>query len=265
MCGYLFKSDLTRVRRSPVGPKPRSASWHRTRLVDKPAQLLPFFPFTTQSLKPFMADVLLPLIYGVLTLGWPGVGKTPMLIAMGLALGRFHIQQKGLDGVKPARRRAKALDNFRHRVGQVHEALILDDPDVDSLNMSDIKSWMTSEEDQNCSGRYNDVKMVRNNLRAIASNDLEPEKEPSPDNARRTITSKKFMALTHKFFQRRKEAHVLAVLKRSVVMILGCTVLYPRLPSQEPDAIVHRIHTDDLHLDLFSDRDNPQYAVQARH
>ena len=84
-----------------------------------------------------MADILLPLLYplllnfGVLTLGWPGVGKTPMLIAMGLAVGRYHIRRQGIDGVRPAWRRAKVLDNFRHRVGQVHEVLILDDPDVD--------------------------------------------------------------------------------------------------------------------------------------
>ena len=71
-----------------------------------------FFPFTTRSLKPFMADFLLPILYplllnyGILTLGWPGVGKTPMLIVMGLALGRYHICRQGLDGVNSAWRRA---------------------------------------------------------------------------------------------------------------------------------------------------------------
>ena len=70
-----------------------------------------FFPFTTRSLKPFMADFLLPILYplllnyGILTLGWPGVGKTPMLIVMGLALGRYHICRQGLDGVNSAWRR----------------------------------------------------------------------------------------------------------------------------------------------------------------
>ena len=54
-------------------------------------------------------------------LRWPGVGKTPMPIVMGLALSRYRILSKGIDGVKPAWRRAKSLDNFRHRVGLIHD------------------------------------------------------------------------------------------------------------------------------------------------
>ena len=171
-----------------------------------------------------------------------------------------YICRQGIDGVKPAWRRAKALDNFHHRVGQIHEALILDDPEVDKLNMSDIKSWMTSEEDATYSGRYNDVRMVRNNIRAIASNDLQEQHEPPKDNGRRYITSEEFFTLVSKFFAGLKRADVLAVLKRSGVMVFGQHALYLRLPHQDPDAIVHRIHTDDVHLDLFSPRDKPQYA-----
>ena len=117
---------------------------------------------------------------------------------------------------------------------------------------------MTSEEDATCSGRYNDVKMVRNNMRAIASNDLEGEHEPPNDNGRRYITSEEFFKLVSKFFAGHKRADVLAVL--SVVMVFGQHAMYLRLPNQDPDAIVHRIHTDDVHLDLFSPRDKPQYA-----
>ena len=225
-----------------------------------------FFPFSTRSLKPFLADFLIPILYplllnfGVLTLGWPGVGKTPMLIVMGLALSRYHILTKGIDGVKPAWRRAKSLDIFRHRVGLVHEALILDDPQVDNLPMADIKSWLTSEEDQNCTGRYNDVKMVRNNMRAIASNNLDADREPEDDDSRRCITSDEFFELARKFFQGHQKTDVLATLKRSVVLIFGKHALYLRLPDQDPEAIIHRIKTDDIHLDAFLPRDKPYYA-----
>ena len=184
----------------------------------------------------------------------PGVGKTPMLIVMGLALGRSYICRQGIDGVKPAWRRAKAPDNFRYRVGQIHEALILDDPEVDKLNMSDIKIWMTSEEDATCSGRYNDIKMVRNNARVIASNDLQEQHEPPKDNGRRYITSEEFFTLVSKFLASHKRTDILAVLKRSVVMVFGQHAIYLRLPNQDPDVIIHRIHTDDVHLDLFSPR-----------
>ncbi|CAE7228549.1 unnamed protein product, partial [Symbiodinium natans] len=71
---------------------------------------------------------------------------------------------------------------------------ILDDPQVDNLPMADIKSWLTLEEDQNWTGRYNDVKM--------------------DDNSRRCITSDEFFELARKFSEGHQETDVLATLKR---------------------------------------------------
>ena len=68
------------------------------------------FPLHTYSLKPFLSDVLLPMIYplmvlhGVIMIGWPGVGKTPALIVMGLAMGRHHLKRLGVEGVPSWRR-----------------------------------------------------------------------------------------------------------------------------------------------------------------
>ena len=119
-----------------------------------------FFPLTTMSLKPVTHTLLLPLLfpllisYGVITVGWPGVGKTPFLIVLSLALGRYHTKKNGQPCLRPGWRRAKAIDNFRHKCGQSHEGLILDDPTMDKIEAADLKSWLTPEEDQNCSGRY---------------------------------------------------------------------------------------------------------------
>ena len=122
------------------------------------------FPLHTYSMKSFMSDFLLPLQYpllvlhGVMMIGWPGVGKTPALIVMMLAIGRFHISQLGLHE-KPSWRRAKSLDNFRHRVPQIHDGVFLDDPSREKIDMADLMFFMTAEEDQTCSGRYNDVNL----------------------------------------------------------------------------------------------------------
>ena len=146
-----------------------------------------FFPLTTMSLKPVMHTLLLPFVfpllksYGVITVGWPGVGKTPFLIVLSLARGRYHIKKNGQPCLRPGWRRAKAIDNFRHKCGQSHEGLTLDDPTMDKIEAADLKSWLTSEEDQNCSGRYNDVKLARNGLRALGSNDIAEVDEPLPD------------------------------------------------------------------------------------
>eukprot|EP00439_Symbiodinium_sp_Y106_P017408 s4620_g2.t1 len=61
------------------------------------------FPLQTYSLKPFVAEMLLPLIYplllsfGFMAIGWPGVGKTPAIIVMALAMGRYNIRKAGLE------------------------------------------------------------------------------------------------------------------------------------------------------------------------
>ena len=55
-----------------------------------------------------MRELLVPLIgplltsFAVLTIGWPGVGKTPLLIVLGLTWGRYHIRRLELEAVLPA-------------------------------------------------------------------------------------------------------------------------------------------------------------------
>ena len=217
------------------------------------------YPLRTYSMKSFMSDFLLPLLYpllvlrGVMMIGWPGVGKTPAVIVMMLAIGRYHISQLGLHE-KPSWRRAKSLDNFRHRVPQIHDGVFLDYPRREKIDMADLKSFMTAKEDQTCSGRYNDVKLDRGQVRAYAGNHLTFEDEPEVD-ARTAISSKEFMKMLGKTFPGEKEADVIAVLKRSVVFVLGKNALYLRLPSQHEDCVVHRIVSEDVHWDVLAPHD----------
>ena len=57
------------------------------------------FPLQTFSLNSSLATNILPLLYPMLTskaillLGCPGVGKTPAVIAMAMAIGRHHIRR----------------------------------------------------------------------------------------------------------------------------------------------------------------------------
>ena len=142
----------------------------------------------------------------------------------------------------------------------VQEGLILDDPTMDKIEAADLKSWLTSEEDQNCSGRYNDVKLARNGLRALGSNDIAEVDEPLPDRLSTTITTEEFTKLAHKLFAGYKEADIQAILKRSIVFVFGKHAVYLRLPNNDMAAPIHRILMDNIHADLFSDRDKPFYA-----
>ena len=152
------------------------------------------------------------------------------------------------------------MDNFRHRNAQIHEGLILDDPNMDKMEPADVKLWLTSEEDQNCSGRYTDVKLVANGLRALAANDFVPEDEPLPDKHRASIDPQEFFELVRKFFDGYKETDMMAVLKRCILFIFGKHATYFRLPPQDRNALIHCIRVDDLRDDLFTPRDKDFYA-----
>jgi hypothetical protein len=110
----------------------------------------------------------------------------------------LHIHRLQEDAV-PGWRRAKSLDNFRHQVANVYEGIFLDDPNRENISMADLKSFLTVEEEQTTSGRYNDAKLTRNCLRAYASNDLDQADEPA-DDSRTSITSEEFMKMTRRLF-----------------------------------------------------------------
>lgn len=222
------------------------------------------FPLVTNSLKPFLAQTLLPILYPLMLnfafmfLGWPGVGKTPAIIVMMLALGRYHHSRLDLS-TPPGWRRAKSLDNFKHRVGQIHEGVFLDDPSRDKIELADLKSFVTAEESQTCHGRYTDVKLAKNCCRAYATNDIQEEDEPKNDD-RISITTPEFLKLVRRTFPGDRPADVFAVLKRSVVWIFGLHALYLRLPSEQEDAPTHRIQVNDLHRDLLAEDHKVYYG-----
>ena len=233
------------------------------------AQPMTDFPLTTFSLHPAMYTHVLPYVYPLLTttavmmLGNPGVGKTPALLSMAMAMGRYHIRRLGLSGVKPGWRRAKSLDNFRHRVPQVYEAIFLDDPTRSKVDIADLKSFVTVDEDGTVESRYNDTRLARNQMRAVASNDT--AKDPaidSPGDSR--IHSEKFFALIDTFFKDDHAKDVMAIMKRATFFVFTETAVFLRMPSEKRGATVHRIVADDLHRDLLKPRDKHllgQYKV----
>ena len=224
------------------------------------------FPLNTYSLKPFLHTLLLPLIYplmlqyGILLLGCPGVGKTPFVIIFAMALGRYHVRQSGDDALKPGWRRAKSLDNFRHRAPHVQEALFLDDPSRNKVSIADLKSFLTADEDGTVESRYNDTRLIKNQLRAFASNDLKEVEQATDQKIGSTIPASRFLFFLDELFAGEKEKDVLAVLKRAMIFLFTDSAMYFRLPSENKEAMVHRICLEDLHKDLLAEKDKPLYG-----
>lgn len=222
------------------------------------------FPLNTYSLKPFLHTVLLPLIYplmlqyGILLLGCPGVGKTPFVIIFAMALGRYHVRQSGDDALKPGWRRAKSLHNFRHRAPHVQEAL--DDPSRNKVSIADLKSFLTADEDGTVESRYNDTRLIKNQLRAFASNDLKEVEQATDQKIGSTIPASRFLFFLDELFAGEKEKDVLAVLKRAMIFLFTDSAMYFRLPSENKEAMVHRICLEDLHKDLLAEKDKPLYG-----
>lgn len=163
-----------------------------------------------------------------------------------LAMGRYHATRLGLP--TPAGwRRAKSLDNFRHRVENIHEGVFLDDPSREKIDLADLKSFVTTEERQTCQGRYNDVKLARNGCRAFASNDLQEEDAPKED-SRLAITMEEFLTLLRRAFPGDKPAA-----QKNCRLRLWQVSAVPSLPSQQDDAPSHRINIGASHQDLLAD------------
>ena len=96
-------------------------------------------------------------------------------------LGNYHIRRFRLERVKPGWRRAKSFDNFHQRVPQIQEALFLDDPSRSKTSVADLKSFAAVDEDSTCDGCYNEPRLARNRMRALASNNLGDDPILSPD------------------------------------------------------------------------------------
>lgn len=224
------------------------------------------FPLQTYSLKPVLCDFLLPLLYpllmgfGVLMVGWPEVGKTPLFIVLAMAMGRYHIDRLGLENASPGWRRAKTFDQFRHRNARVQEAMFVDDPNRQKVDLEDMKSWLCVSESGSASARYDDAKTVKNGLRGYAGNDMVgPDEEPDDDGTH-VVSFKELMTMLRKTFPTESPTHILAVLKRSILFIWGKKALYIRLPSSDDTMVVHRITDFDVHLDVLADHDKSAYG-----
>ena len=134
----------------------------------------------------------------------------------------------------------------------MQEALFLDDPSRSKIDIADLKSFVTVDEEGTCQGRYNDSRLARNQMRAVASNDIvqaEPRIDPASTT---TISPDAFFDLIEPVFRDDHVKDRLAVMKRASFFVFSDSGLFIRLPSEKHDAIIHRVVVDDVHKKTFS-------------
>jgi hypothetical protein len=155
------------------------------------------------------------------------------------------------------------MDNFNKRASKVCEAIFLDDPGLANLCLSMLKQLFSVAEDSSGQARYNPVKLCKNGMRGVADNEFDAEDEPAPDN-RTTITSEEAMKLCNKPFGGRGQAHVMAVLKRTITVIAGNHAVYIRFPSKETDATMHRVAFDEFAKEWLQEKNKKYYGLYKR-
>ena len=242
---------------------------NKTKGSNAAAKVEHFFPLCTCDLHP-MWDKLLhffyPLLpeYGLMMLGLPGVGKTPAFIAIAMAMGRYWCRTRPTEvNGPPGWRRGKQMDNFNKRPQQIQEAVFLDDPDLSSIALADIKALFESSEHRTVHARYYPAKLCKNGVVGCACNDFEEDDEPGED-SRTEITYDEGMKILRKPFEGAKNAHIMAVLKRTICVVVGQHAVYVRFPGASVVQIVHRIARDNFHCDWLKPDNKPYYGKYKR-
>jgi hypothetical protein len=64
------------------------------------------------------------------------------------------------------------VDSFLQRAPVAREAFFLDDPCRSKVSIGDLKNFITADEDGPVQSRCNDTRLLRNQVRAFAFNDL---------------------------------------------------------------------------------------------
>ena len=226
-----------------------------------------FFPLLLlhdldQSFLEKVVPMVMPTMtgHGLILLGRAGVGKTPTAIILALAVARHLVVTRGLDGHIPGFRRSKQIDGFRERPGELHVPVLLDDPLLHSMNMEDLKSFLDVAENTLVDARYRAAKFVRNQVRILLNNEWGDEKEPKM-NMGDKIGWEAFKDMFSPAVNNASLPHMMAILKRSSVVIAGELAIYVRLASEHPDQVIHRFDSCSMLKDWLKPTNKKFYSL----
>ena len=224
-----------------------------------------FFPLLMGDLNPEFLKQIVPLVvprmtsFGLMILGKAGIGKTPVAQILCMAVARHIINNRSLE-VLPGIRKAKQIDGFRERPGEIHIPVILDDPNLSGINLEDLKSFLDVGETSLVDARYRAAKFVRNQCRVILNNEWDDTKEPA-ETFLETITWDDFKGMFLTACQHPKVPHLMAILKRTTVVIAGHRGVYVRLPSEHNTEPIYGFAAGGITEDWLRDKNKAAYGL----
>ena len=224
-----------------------------------------FFPLLLGDLNPEflkkIVPVILPLMtsHGLMILGKAGIGKTPVAQILCMAVARHMVRSRNLEGV-PGIRKSKQIDGFRDRPGEVQVPVILDDPNLASINLEDLKSFLDVGETALVDARYRAAKFARNQCRVVLNNEWDDTKEPS-DGFLDHVSWDDFKGMFLTACQHPKVPHLMAVLKRTIVIIAGHHGVYLRLPNECNSEPIHCFRAGGITQDWLRATNKGAYSL----
>ena len=134
---------------------------------------------------------------------------------------------------------------------------MLDDPNISQIDVEDWKAWFDLTEGGSGDGRYTDTKYCANGPRAMLTNEIVFEQEPADGKDAKPTD---FWNMVRTTFGVMKDAHLYAIFKRCICLLGGKRWVYLRLPSEDPDAMIHTFMADDIAGDWLKAENKPYLA-----
>lgn len=180
--------------------------------------------------------------------GEPGAGKTPFARTIAMAISRWWLQKHRVDAA-PAFRQACEFDFFRGQSGSLYRPDIFDDGTLSEQQFKKLKAFTDVGNVESMSKeRWGAAKWMKGQLRIYCVNDFDAAREPADDLpvlAKRAghpsyVTHDAFMKMLEVawYAKENTDSNIMAVLKRTHLMVNTKTFLYVRPASEDKQPVL---------------------------
>ena len=169
------------------------------------------------------------LDHSIIFQGKPGIGKTQAAEIIALAVARFHARR--CDS-KASFRSTSSLDTLRGIRGSVMQSLITDDLSLAKETVDKLLAFAdVGQEEAHTVERWENVHMVRGQLRIMCDNPIDETNEPT--HSQSIVTHEEFWNIARIAYPRKvDDTKIMALWKRSAIILNTSKYVYLRLPTQ---------------------------------
>ena len=228
------------------------------------------WPLTLKSLTPWcLNEVIAPILprvleHAVIWIGKSYVGKSPVSYTLSKVVSAYWLIQENKEGQRPVFQTANHLDYFRKEKGRRTKPRVFDDGNLNLEHPAAVKAVTEVPGiDRKTMARWNAASYTKNQLCQVCSNPYDRSVEPDtpPNTNSDTIPFEVFFKLVRPSFHKDfDEEDLMAIFKRSLVVVFTEKGIYTRLPSINRDP-VKRVAWPDKDIGMISLSARPVLSV----